>query len=197
LDTFLLASVVDAGKEVATAMPVSTVEAFASFDLAFKARTIPAEGTVSERTVRSAFASVSPLAPKVGLAALNVSNPFMPPHSLAWYFGYASLPDEVRVYATGLRRPFLRVWCADKTANGVTIIVQVLGADSASDAIKMVSLEQEMSAKRLRFYTVEKVSSYTDTSKELKRFMTEYAPAVLEQQGLGHFVKIDLLRRIP
>lgn len=186
----LLSGVVGLARGVAKKPSVNA--SFQAFDKALQSGRVPTSGQVTDRLVRSAYAALERSNP--GFTVDRVPNPLPKPHNLSWYFGHANVEDEVRAFATGINRKFVRVWSVAKVADGFRILAQVFGASGPTDASKMVEIETRMPAKRMRRFAVTGCASFTLTAANAESFMHEVARGLLKREGLGDFVEVSLDR---
>jgi hypothetical protein len=145
-----------------------------------------AANKINDRLVRSALTCCS--------AGFEVPNPFDAPHNLQWYQNRFTGNMEVRVFATALTKSHLRVWSVAQTRAGYSVLVQVLGQDSAKDASETATLEAAMPSRRLRGFRLEGVDSFNVKDKVMKEWAEENAKRLLMASDLGHFVEIQLVQ---
>jgi hypothetical protein len=186
----LLSAVVGLARGVAKKPSVEG--SFRAFDKALQSGRVPTSGKVTDRVVRAAYSALERSYP--GFSIERVPNPLPKPHNLTWYFGHGNVEDEIRAFATGINRKFVRVWSVAKVQDGFRVLAQVFGATGGPDAAKMVEIETRMPAKRMRRYIVTGVSSFTMKPANVESFMHEVARGLLERQGLGDFVEVSLDR---
>lgn len=168
-------------------------DAFVAFDKALSEGRVPASGRVTDRIVRSAFASLgrSP----IKLSIESVPNPLPAPHNLSWYFSSCVCPDEVRQFATMLGRGHIRVWSVARSIEGWFVLAQVFGEDSKESATKSVLLETRVATKRLKNHALAAVAPFDLDPKTVEGFMHKHAKAMLSKHGVGTFVELFLERR--
>jgi len=175
-------------------LSVSATSSIAAFDKALESGRVPASGKVTDRLVRSTFAAI-----ERGLGEIDVDtvpNPLPKPHNLAWYFNRCTCPTEVRQFAVALHRFHLRVWSVAQTADGWNVLVQVFGApDKTAGAVQAVDLEARMPLKRLQHFALREIHPYKLDAQNVELFMHQCAKGLLEQEGLGDFVEVELVRR--
>lgn len=168
--------------------------AFETFDKALTAGKVPAVGQVTDRIVRSAYASLERSSTKMSLD--SIPNPLPPPHNLSWYFSACTCTPEVRQFATMLGKGNIRVWSVARDLNGWFILAQVFGAESDKDATSMIELETRLPARRLKSHVVASIAPFKLEVKNVEAFMHDYAKNILKRKGLGTFVELFLERRM-
>lgn len=164
-----------------------------AFDKALVDGKLPATGKVTERVVRSAYASLERSSTKFSID--NIPNPLPPPHNLSWYFSCCTCPPEVRQFATMLGHGNIRVWSVARDLHGWFILAQVFGAESPEEAVGIVELQTRLPVHRLRNHVLDTISPFSMEPQNIENFMHEHAKNILKRKGLGTFVEIFLERR--
>lgn len=189
LDVVLLSGVVGLAKK--SKAPMSA--AMEAFDRALTAKKIPA-GRISDRVVRSAFASLSRSQIQTSLDL--VPNPLPRPHNLSWYFGSCVCPAEVRAFATMIGRRHIRVWSVAHTVDGWTVLAQVFGGKNDAESVASVELETRVPAKRLQRHSISSVTSKKIEASAIESFLHDHAKDILSKNDtVGDFVEIFLERK--
>lgn len=188
LDTVLLSGVVGISKATSDGVGV-----LATFDKALAEGKIPADGKVTERVVRSAYAALERSSTKMSVD--SIPNPLPAPHNLSWYFSCCNCPAEVRQFATMMGHGNVRVWSVARDLQGWFILAQVFGADNQADAVSMVELQTRLAVHRLKGYVLDTISPFKMEPKNIEQFMHDHAKNILKRKGLGTFVEVFLERR--
>lgn len=189
LDAFLLASVLEASKGHREKLSADTAKNFSTFDKAIEKKA--AEGKVSGRLVRAAFSATESIVPQMAMD--RVSNPFVSPHNLSWYFGNCVCPQEVRLFATRIGDSHIRVWSVAQDREYWRVVAQVFDASSAAEARQAAEQNSRVPAKSLKNHTVDEIGSYK-VSGALDPSAIEYSKVLLDRAKQGHFVEV-LLRK--
>lgn len=167
---------------------------FDAFDAALASNKLPVTGKVNERLVRSAYAALERLTPWVRPA--NLPNPLPSPHNLAWYFGVATCPDEVRGFATRVGHRNVRVWSVANDGLGWVILAQVFGAGTEQEAARAFELQAQVPLKSLRQHAMSTVLPTPISLTDVSAYPHEGVKKALMAGGLGHFVTVSLFSKV-
>jgi hypothetical protein len=196
LDSLLLASVLHHAKPNKMAKS-DTLRQLAA---AYVDGMLPISGSIQERLVRTALSAS-------GADVPDLENPLPAPFDLSWYFGRTICPPEVRIFATRLSRPWLRVWSVTQVlevpehkpatvpADAWLVLCQVFGCDNEAEAVATASREAAVPCKALKNHRLAVVEPIKVDAKNMEKYMFDNDKTTLEtKDGIGRFVEIILAR---
>lgn len=133
----------------------------------------------------------------------RIPNPLPPPYDLTWYFSWATMPDEVRIFATRLGRPNIRVWSVVQSSAlpdmatvvpAWCVLVQVFGADDKDEAAMWAAQAAGRPRLSLQQHELAAIRAVKVDAKLITSFLHTPLKKTVEKEDPGLFVEYILPR---